>query len=169
YGDITINAGDSAAGSSWAGWFLMWGYNRAENYGDISMKGGNSSADNTTVYSSDYGLGIFSDLGPAINTGDVDMSGGLASGANSTGGKGSIFELVGYSAMNSGAITVKGGNSTGTDGVGGAANDIFIYGVFEGSTNTGTFNIDAGTGATLGAHGEVVIDGMNMTDSWYTP
>ena len=168
YGALNINGGDGVAGGGMGGWVYMWGYNRAENHGAIMAASGDASDDGITAGSCDDGVRIYSDLGPAINTGNIDTSGGLASGAASIGGNGGIFELVGHFASNSGAISVKGGNSSDAEGVGGDADNIFIYGVLEGSTNTGTFNVDGGTATTLGAHGEVVIDGMNMTDSWYT-
>ena len=168
YGEMTLNGGNGGTDAGEGGWVYMWGYNRAENHGAIQANGGTYTRDNNGEPTSGGSIEIISNLGPAINTADIDVSGIVATGTNSDGGDAGTFEMVGSVAINEGIINTSGGNSAGTGGTGGDGEYIFIYGLEEGTTNTGSFILDGGTGDTVGAHGEVIIDGQNFTDTWVT-
>ena len=175
-GEITYNAGqlnlmggDGTTSSGSGGYVYLWGYNGAQNDGAIYALGGDASDDAATAGNGaqEDGIYILSDLGPAINTASLDTSGGNAPGANANAGNAGEIEIVGYSASNSAALYAAGGDANITNGFGGNANVVFIYGVFDGSTNTtSVIDVSAGTGNTAGTSGEVFIDGMNVTDNF---
>lgn len=178
FGNLNARGGDGASGGD-GGCVKLWGMNHAENHGDIDATGGDASAvggqggagarPNDYNGDGDYGVYVLTDLGPAINTGSIDTSGGDGKAENGDGGDAELVEIVGLTAENSGDITAAGGEggASGTDSYGGDGSLVFLYGVYDGSTNSGTLNVDGGAGATEdGDDGEVVIDGANVTDDW---
>ena len=171
FGDLNLLGGAGTTSGGMGGGVFLWGYNRVENHGAIMAEGGDCSADACTAGSvSKNATEFFSDLGPVISTGDISLGGGDATGAGATiGGRAGSVEIVGYSVEISGALSCTGGSANTAAGTAGAAGDIFVYGIFDGTTSSATYNVDPGEGSDDGVHGEVIIDGMNMTDTWYTP
>jgi len=191
-GDVVLMAGVSNEngyhhGGGHGGAVFIWGYNGAENTGNINARGGNSSGDNADGGDGAYvyhcydcrelrdwpvmpGVSILSDLGPAVNSGNIDAYGGNATGLDTGmtpyGGDGMLIEIVGHSVDNSGNLSTAGGDAT--VGFGGDGDVVFLYGVFDGATNTAsTIDVCGGFGDVPkadGDDGEVWIDGMNVTE-----
>ncbi|QQR89970.1 MAG: hypothetical protein IPJ88_17700 [Myxococcales bacterium] len=165
YGDVDCSGGDGTDDGGYGGYVYMWGYNHAENQGDIIAHGGSASADNGSG-NSGYYIGIFSDLGPAINSGNLDFCGGDATADGGSGGSGGYVEIIGYSASNSGNVGTCGGDGNASNGSGGDGNDFHMLGLYEASSNTAdTINVTGGAGDSPGESGQAYIDNQNVTDT----
>ncbi len=170
FADLNLRGGNGTTMGGHGGEVYIWGFNHAENRGDIDASGGNASdaAGSAGDGAHSDGIYILSDLGAAINSGNIDASGGDATGTGANfGGHGYHIEIVGYSAKNSGDLSVAGGSAGATSGTGGDADVVFIYGIFDGATNTASaIDISGGSANTAGSNGEVFLDGMNVTNNW---
>lgn len=170
YGNLDLAGGTGATYGGSGGDVYIWGYNHAENRGQINAAGGNATAaaGKGGVGADNDGVYILSDLGSAVNAATISASGGNG-GAGGTGGNASHIELVGYGASNSAALAAAGGDASGEGSTGGSASVIFLYGIFNGTANTATaFDVTPGSGATAGSPGEVFIDNQNVTSKYLT-
>ena len=171
-GALDLRGGNGTTGGGAGGAVYLWGYNAASNSGAINVNGGNATAGSggaaADVSSNGSGVFVLSDLGAAVNTGAITGLGGSGGGAGSSGGDGAYVEIVGYSARNTGALDLRGGNGDAASGFGGEGGSVYVFGVFEGATNTATsIQVDPGTGNTPGANGEVFVDAQNVTSQFY--
>ncbi|QQR89969.1 MAG: hypothetical protein IPJ88_17695 [Myxococcales bacterium] len=165
YGDINCAGGNGTTMGGYGGDLYFWGYNHAENQGNVDTRGGNASASSGTGRNGgDFGL--FSDLGPAINSGTVNNCGGSATADGGNGGSASDIEIVGYSVQNSGDLLACGGDGNTTNGTGGDGGYIFVRGLYEAANNTAdSIDVSGGSASTAGETGVVYIDDLNVTDS----
>jgi hypothetical protein len=146
----------------------MFAYDAMENHGAITSRGGNASSESGTAGNSTDStqhVQMTCDDGALVNTGDIDITGGSIEGA-ATAGEAGIIELYGLSVDNSGDLIANGGAAPDANSTGGDAGDVFVYGRDTGTTNTGDIQVSGGDGATDGASGAVVIDAVNVTDTF---
>ncbi len=169
FGDLDLRggAGDGTGGGS--GGLYIWGYNAAGNDGAVDASGGDATGDADTEGAPSAGdageVGILSQAGPVTNRGAIAADGGDATGSGTTyGGRAGAIALVGTVVVNSAALSAAGGAGA----LGGPGAQVFLYGLFDGTTNTAsTFDVAGGAGSEIaGADGSVYVDGMNVTGEY---
>ncbi|MBW1881395.1 MAG: hypothetical protein JRJ84_23820, partial [Deltaproteobacteria bacterium] len=164
-GDLELTGGDSGP-DDWGrsgGDLYMRAWDWAENRGTVDASAGRGGEGGGTGGS----VSIRARNGPAVNSGDLTLPGSDVTDDGGEGGDGGYFRLRGTLADNGGDIDVPGGDGGTTNGYGGEGGSIVLFSLDGTSVNTGTFDIDPGTGADGNdGEGTVVIDGNNETGSW---
>ncbi len=162
-GDIDARGGPSASvgNGGFGGDVVLWGIAGVTNRGAIDVSG---AAGGWGGYGGSAQL--LSDQGRVDNVGALTSHGGA--GTLFGGGNGHLVELVGATVANAGALRANGGDSVTTDDrVGGDGGLLFLHSLWGTTQQTSTtLEIAAGSGASLGMHGQVILDGMNVTDDW---
>ncbi len=164
-GEVDLRGGSSAGGDGgYGGEALLWGIAGVTNSGTIDTSGGDGSGDGWGAGAGE--LHLLSDQGPVTNTADLTANGGDSDAR--MGGQGYTIELVGATVHNAGALRANGGDSPMTDAWnGGSGGSLFLHSLWGTTEQTSsTLEVSAGAGDEPGEHGQVFIDGMNVTDDW---
>jgi hypothetical protein len=166
YAPLTLYGGEGRGGGP-GGYVVLSGPNGVENHGRVRAYGG--KALDTIVgggHRQSPAFLMVSELGPAVNTGNVDISGGPAEKASVSGGPGGTAEIIGASVDNSGKLDCAGGDGHATKGEGGDGGNVFLDGKVSGTTNSGDLDVSGGSANIDGDPGQVIIDGVNVTDDY---